>query len=257
MAIQIGSADTYVFGGLAEGKPYPYIVHRGNGKKFYQPGTQGGVITNAYPRSNIGSIHRFTDSTVATGNDTYYTTATTQVNPAPTGTYPSHFGLGFDNRVRIPTATRALDESYPFFGAKPLDISIVVAKSLTQPFTINGVQYYATGWMINQNISSLSQTLGKVEMWVFLRNTQGQTLNIKSVNIPVVFNDGAYYVYNASLVHQFSNNNRQRALYTLEVSTNTKRFAFIGAPIIVNNTASSLYNREIEMQYMLCLKNDT
>lgn len=258
MAIYLGSINhpTYVFGGLNEGAPFPYIVHQGDGNKIFQPGTQGGIITNAYPRSNIGSnIHWFEPYGSYTGK--YFTNATVLLDKSKS-IYPSNFGLGFSQFVLIPTETYALDTGYSFFGEKPLDISIVTKTTLGSATTINGVTYRATGWLLNQSLTPATKCLDKMEMWVFLRNLDGQSLSgIGRVVVPVIKKDGSYFLLDAPMYRQFDNPaNRQCKLYIATSSNSENAYAFVGAPIVVLSATMSS-GTKIEMQYMLCLKNDT
>lgn len=245
----------YCIGFTSNNYPYPYIVHQGNGKKIFQPGTTGGIITNAYPRSIIGgsSIHRISDYKGVSADEQYYTTATTVVTGSE---YPSNFNLGFTDNIKIPTETRCIGNEYYFYGAKPLDISIVSRVSITTKMTFGGQTFRAAGWKINYNVSDNTKYLDKAELWVFIRNVNGLSVNVESVHWPSIKQNGTFNLQTLILRKTYSFNNKACQLYSSEL-LQPGSAAFIGMPIIKLSSVSTSYSRVMEVQYMLSLKNST
>ena len=244
-----------VIGKTSSGYLYPYVVQAGSGGKIFQPGTRGGIITNAYPRTIIGTsnIHRFSTYSGASSLDVYFTTAATAISGS---TYPSNFGLPFDHTIRIPTETRALDTQYSFQGNKPLDISVVTRTSLNSSFTIGSSTYRATGWRISNVAGTSSKYLDACELWVFIRAVEGTSIPIKTVYWPRINSSGNYSLLPVGKVKEYTFNNKLNILYTAEMAS-PGSYPFIGMPIIQLNSVASTTSNVMECQYMLCLKNST
>lgn len=248
--------DRVVIGKTSSGYLYPYVVQAGSGGKIFQPGTRGGIITNAYPRTIIGTtnIHRFSNYNNVSNLDVYFTTAATIISGS--SAYPSNFGLPFDHTIRIPTETRALDTQYSFQGNKPLDISVVTRTSIWSSFKIGSSTYRATGWRINNVAGTSSKYLDACELWVFIRAVEGASIPIRTVYWPRIDSAGNYSLLSVGKYKEYTFNNKLNILYTAEMAS-PGSYPFIGMPIIQLNSVASVTSNVMECQYMLCLKNST